>query len=134
MTRRSARVLAFCIAGAAVAMATGCGDDSKPESPSRDARATAQEWVDARNAGDTTKVCELYVPEVRERIDKVFGDCASHYETKPVPPSGFQLKNFRQEGDRASVEIQTESGENTTSYPVSLRRVGGEWSIGVTGP
>src|SRR5262245_9294642 len=114
---------------AAGALLAGCGGDDGPQS----AEDVAQEYVDARNDGDTTKVCELYTDILKQRLgaDK----CSEFIEEQTQGAQlTFELEDVQEMGDKATATLKASSGtqelpEGTNQLQVQLAKINGEWKV-----
>ena len=129
MNPRSHRILrlgAACLA--ALALLVGCGGGS-----SQSASDVAQDYVDARNAGDAAKVCDLYTDTLKQRLgaDK----CAAFIQEQTSGAHlDFRLIGVQENGDKATATLGVSS--TTQELPVTARKLqlslakqDGDWKI-----
>jgi hypothetical protein len=125
------------IAGAVVAaVIAGCGGggSSGPQS----ARDAAEAYVDARNAGDAAKVCELYSQQLIQQL-KTSNCVAFVQEQTSGTATDLTVLRVAEHGDRATATIQARVGGVVANAiaPIELQltREGGEWRVsGLGGP
>ena len=122
---RIAPFVAACLA--ALALLAGCGGGS-----SQSASDVAQDYVDARNAGDAAKVCDLYTDQLKRQLG------GSNCETFIKEQTGgaaikFQVVGVDENGDKATATLRASSSQElpkgASELKVDLVREDGDWKI-----
>jgi ABC-type glycerol-3-phosphate transport system substrate-binding protein len=130
MKRPIIRRAAVTVACAAALTAAGCGGNGDEQS----AGETAQAYVDARNQGDTAKVCDLYSEQLKQHLGG--DDCEAFVEeqTSGVKTGGFKVVSVQEDGDQATAKLQS-SGEagKPVQLTITLERQDGDWRITALG-
>lgn len=121
--RRTLTALA-CLA--ALAGAAGCG-----ESDQEQAREVVQDYVDARNAGDFEKVCDLFSDSFEQSLGTA--DCAAFVAEQTGGAEGdeeLQVVDVRVQGEVATAEIDvTRESQGPSRIGLRLERQDGDWLI-----
>jgi hypothetical protein len=133
--RRAVIRLAMVGAACSVLLAGCGGDDGDGGDRSMSARETAQAYVDAQNAQDYARVCELFGEPLRGQLG---GDnCVGFLEeqTSGAPHHTYRLATVGEGGEEATAYIVTR-GEQGKPVKLSLflERRDGEWKIVGSGP
>jgi ketosteroid isomerase-like protein len=121
---RIALILVACLV--ALVVLPGCGDDSQS------AEEVAQEYVDARNDGDSAKVCELYTDKLRQRLG---ADKCAEFITEQTSGGTlkFELLDVEENGDTATATLQvsgnTQLPPERSQLNVSLAKQDGDWKV-----
>jgi ketosteroid isomerase-like protein len=121
---------------ACAALLTGCGGGGGGDQQS--AREVAQAYVDARNQGDATKVCELYSDQLIKTL-RTSNCVAFVQEQTSGTATDLTLLRVTQNGDVATATIQARVGGSVANAiaPIQLKltREDGDWRIsGLGGP
>jgi hypothetical protein len=114
---------------AALAATTGCGKTDQEQ-----VREVAQEYVDARNADDFDKVCDLFADSFKRQLGTA--DCPAFvHEQTGGAESGSELEvvDVRVRNDTASADIDV-SSRDSQGGPSRIgilleRQDGGDWRI-----
>jgi ketosteroid isomerase-like protein len=111
---------------AALAVTSGCGQTDQEK-----AREVVQDYVDARNAGDFEKVCELFSDSFKQELQT--GDCPAFVAEQSSGGEGdeeLSLVEVRAKGDVATADIDvTRDSQSPSRIGVRLERQDGEWRI-----
>jgi ketosteroid isomerase-like protein len=124
----------LCAAAVAAAGCGGGGDDSTATDSSQGARAAAQSYVDASNAGDAARICQLYSTQLINKL--AASDCEDFVkEQTSGAATKLELGSVHESGDQATVTILS-SGEagNPARLTIQLERQNGVWKITSLGP
>ena len=121
------RVLTAIACGAALAVATGCG-----ESDQEKAREVVQEFVDARNGDDAAAECDLYAESYVEEL--MVADCAAFLEEQSSAVDGeerHEIVDVEVNDDRATanVDVIREAEGGPVRIGLLLAEEDGEWRI-----
>jgi hypothetical protein len=126
---RCSRILSVALAAAALIATGGCGggDDGSAQPGAREAAAA---YVDARNAGDFAKVCELLSEPLRRQLG---GENCVRFvreQTSGAPRRHLKLVAVRVSGGTARATVQTtgESGA-PTQLEAHLELQDGQWRV-----
>jgi len=117
------------IVAALFASVVGCGQSEEEK-----AREVAQDYVDARNAEDYERICELYSDEFKEELGAIEG-CPAFVQEQSSgadQPPDLELVDVRlaEDEDRATAEIDVVSeGGGPIRLGVTLEREGDSWRI-----
>ena len=119
-------IAAACLA--VLSLLVGCGGDSQSG-----AKDVAQQYVDARNSGDTTKVCDLYTDTLKQRLgaDK----CAEFIQEQTSGAQlTFRLTGVQENGDKATATLAVSSGtqelpQSGNQLQLNLTKQDGDWKI-----
>ena len=129
MNRSLSRIVALALACLAVlSLLIGCGGDSQSG-----AKDVAQQYVDARNSGDSEKVCDLYTDTLKQRLgaDK----CAQFIQEQTSGAQlTFRLIGVQENGDKATATLGVSSGtqelpQGSNQLQLVLVKQGGDWQI-----
>jgi hypothetical protein len=109
---------------AALAVAASCG-----ESDQEQAREIVQEYVDASNADDYERICELYSETLKEELGAT--DCPAFVqEQSSGAETELELVEVRVNGDRATADLDAVSEqEGPARIGLTLEREDDEWRI-----
>ena len=119
--RRTLTAFACAVAFAASA---GCG-----ESEQEQAREVVQDYVDASNANDFERVCELYSETLKDQLGAT--DCPAFVqEQSSGAETELELVEVRVNGDRATADLDAVSEqEGPARLGLQLEREDDEWRI-----
>jgi len=110
---------------AALAVVAGCG-----ESDQEQAREVAQDYVDARNAGDFEAVCALYSDQFKQELGTA--DCAAFVREQTAgSDESLSLVDVRVRKDVATADLDVTRGETQgpSRIVIRLERQDGDWAI-----
>lgn len=113
------------ICAALLAAVAGCGDSGEEQ-----ARDVVQDYVDAANADDFDRICELYSDEYIEQLGTE--DCPAFVqEQSSGVEQELELVDVRTNGDQATAEIDIAREEEGGPARITLQLVrdGDEWRI-----
>ena len=122
---RIAALVAACLA--ALALLVGCGGSS-----SQSASDVAQDYVDARNAGDAAKVCDLYTDQLKRQLGG--SNCEAYIKEQTGGAAfKFQLVGVDENGDKATATVKAtapqELPKGASQLKVDLAKQDGDWKI-----
>jgi hypothetical protein len=122
---RIAPLATVCLA--ALALLVGCGGGS-----SQSASDVAQDYVDARNAGDAAKVCDLYTDQLKRQLGG--SNCESFIKEQTGGTAiKFQLSGVDENGDKATATVNATAAQElpkgASQLEVDLVKQDGDWKI-----
>jgi hypothetical protein len=110
------KVLTAIACGAALAVATGCG-----ESDQEQAREVVQQFVDARNDDDAAAECDLYSEDYLDEL--AVPDCPAFIEEQSSAVDGEERHEI--------VDVEVNDGRATANVDVIREAEGGPVRIGL---
>jgi ketosteroid isomerase-like protein len=126
MTRRAALILACA------ALLAGCGGGDGNDEPN--AREAAQAYVDAYNARDFQRVCELLSDSYKQQLKAP--SCPAYFEEQSSgATTTLTLVDVQQNDDLATAHIRSQSEDSSGNETAGfVRQQDGSWKLeSVTG-
>ena len=113
---------------AVLALLVGCGGSSSSQSASD----VAQNYVDARNAGDAARVCDLYTDQLKRQLGG--SNCEAFIKEQTGGAAiKFQLVGVDENGDKATATLKASSSQElpqgASQLKVDLVKQDGDWKI-----
>jgi hypothetical protein len=104
----------------------GCGGTTHTPT----AREVVQAYVDALKHRDGAKACAQFTDEYRQQLAGFYSSCENYFEKHPDERLryGLFLHRIEVNGDRATAEVVTRRGPETT-YSIELARINGQWRL-----
>jgi hypothetical protein len=129
-------LVALAVVGT-VSAVIGCGGShhsTTARSPAADSGPTgiARAYVAARNSNDATKLCSLYVAQLRQLIGGPSGNCAAFVRRQMAAAGNakYALRGVAEETSTAGMAtITTTRHGGTAELSIPLLRVNGAWRI-----
>jgi hypothetical protein len=120
------RPLTSLLLAAALAALVGCG-----ESDQEQAREVVQDYVEARNAGDSETACDLFSDDFKQSLGTE--DCAAFIEEQSAGADGeeeLRIVDVRVRDDRAMADIDVvRPQQGPIRIGLTLERQDGDWKI-----
>jgi ketosteroid isomerase-like protein len=110
-----------------MAAIAGCG-----ESDEEQAREVVQDYVDAQNADDFDRICELYSDGLKQELG-IEENCPGFVEEASSGAEGeerFEIVDVRVSDERATAELDvSRESEGPARIGITLEREDGEWRV-----